>query len=701
MSDPSLSEYQKPYFVILICLTIFVFALLVVAVLNMSTPATQIPQVIPVPDAAAPIRLDLLGTGVKVTDPLDPALDYPAFQISLSADDLQKCITDGKSSLIFNISTVDHLLDGRHLDPAKLNGMVHVGPYPYRSVETDYRYKRFIKGEKITAGTGQVPVQVLLNNQHNTEGWTNNGSASLRIWLAYDGVPIGGYDTIVGFTKDDSGFHKVPWLIEGPMVNRIDSRKPDQVTITFAAGSEAPAELVLSDGRVFSSPARKNHEVVIDQLTPGKEYTYRVVMSDISTPGYRFNAAPPVTDARIVFAAAGDSREGYGGGLNNFMGMNYGTLETISASAFENKARFFVVTGDLVNGYTMVNDDYTTELNAFKQSMGGFWSSRPVYTTIGNHELIFDIYRMQKEKDGNITNVLVKTDKMPYATNSSEALYAAAFTNPLDAPAPSDSRRPTYNESVYTVQYGAVRLIMVNNDYWMTIDKTNTNDPDSKRYGGSPMGYILDDQMQWTESEILKAEADPSVKYVFLFAHCGLFPVFDDAPMWAFGNNNLRAYTNENGTLVPEQSGMIEARNRLALAIGNSSKLAAVINSHEHLYSRMLISDKVPAGIPGTDDVDKNGRLDKNEPMSPLPMKYATWYFVAGSAGGPTYSPGGSTPWAEYWRNQPDPDQGFRLSLQEHYILINTTPDKVSARVVNIYGETIDEIDDLMAVKHE
>ena len=96
MSDSSLSEYQKPYFVILICLTVFVFALLVVAVLNMSTPATQIPQVIPVPDAASPIRLDLLATGVKVTDPLDPALDYPAFQISLSADDLQKCITDGK-----------------------------------------------------------------------------------------------------------------------------------------------------------------------------------------------------------------------------------------------------------------------------------------------------------------------------------------------------------------------------------------------------------------------------------------------------------------------------------------------------------------------------------------------------------------------------------------------------------------------------
>ena len=113
MSDSSFSEYRKPYFVILICLTVFVFALLVVAVLHASAPTNQIPHGIPVPDTAAPIRLDLLSNGVKVTDPLDPALDYPAFQISLSADDLQKCVTDGKDSLIFNISAVNHLLDGR------------------------------------------------------------------------------------------------------------------------------------------------------------------------------------------------------------------------------------------------------------------------------------------------------------------------------------------------------------------------------------------------------------------------------------------------------------------------------------------------------------------------------------------------------------------------------------------------------------
>jgi hypothetical protein len=69
-----------------------------------------------------------------------------------------------------------------------------------------------------------------------------------------------------------------------------------------------------------------------------------------------------------------------------------------------------------------------------------------------------------------MVTTLVKVDAMPYATRSSEAIFAGAFTNPVNGPVPSDPRRPTYDESVYTVQYGPVRLISVNNDYWATIE---------------------------------------------------------------------------------------------------------------------------------------------------------------------------------------------------------------------------------------
>ncbi|HEX3002100.1 MAG TPA: hypothetical protein VHN82_07015, partial [Methanoregula sp.] len=116
-------------------------------------------------------------------------------------------------------------------------------------------------------------------------------------------------------------------------------------------------------------------------------------------------------------------------------------------------------------------------------------------------------------------------------------------------------------------------------------------------------------------------------------------------------------------------------------------------------YSRTLISDKVPAGIPSVDDVNRNGIIDKDEQKSPLPVQYPTWYLVTGCAGGPSYSPINPSPWTEWWRAQPDPSAGFDLSLQEHYLIITADDGKVSYRALNLYGETIDEVDDLMAIK--
>jgi hypothetical protein len=37
--------------------------------------------------------------------------------------------------------------------------------------------------------------------------------------------------------------------------------------------------------------------------------------------------------------------------------------------------------------------------------------------------------------------------------------------------------------------------------------------------------------------------------------------------------------------------------------------------------------------------------------------------------------------------------------LQEHYLIISTTDTTVSYEAVTLYGETIDRVDDLMAVK--
>lgn len=653
---------------------------------------------IPVSATDLPIDISALSRGEQITDPTNPALAFPGVINYLSIDALQRCISDGKTGLRFNISGAGLLLDGRKIDPKKTNGMLYIGPYPYQPQETQYRYKRFLEGVAINEGTALIPVESFLNRYRNTEGWTDNGTLSLRVVLVYDNKPIGGYDTIIGFVKDKDGYHKVPWLIDGPLVNRIDSRRADQATISFSTDAPVPAQLLLSDSRVFDSPTQTYHEILINQLSPKTEYTYRIRVSNITTPAFTFKAAPLANESHIVFAAAGDSRQGEGGFLNNFMGLNYGTLDMISASAFEHGCEFFVIAGDLVDGYTMSVEDYTTQFNAFKQCMGGFWNERPVYATMGNHEFIYDEYGMPSEKDGKPSTNLVQVDRMPYDNGSSESIFADAFANPTDAPLPSDPRRPTYNESVYTVQYGQVRLISLNNDYWNTVEN-DWRDPETKKYGGSPYGYIMEDQLAWAERELVAAEEDPSVKYVFVISHCGLFPTFADAPMWRYGNDNTRAYTYENGTVVPEPAGLVSVRNRLALAIGNCSKVAAVINSHEHIYSRTLMTDQVPAGIPAVDDKNGDGMIGADEPKSPLPFRYPTWYIVTGCAGGPSYAPVDPSPWTTYWRNQPDPSSGFALSLQEHYLIISIDGDSASYRAVSLYGETIDKVDDLMAVK--
>ena len=700
MSSPHPPEQQRRDWIIPVLVILIFCVVVLLAVLTVSAPTGPAAGVLPTRETQADLPIDLaaLEKGTRVTDPLDPEMDYTTFVNSLSSNSLQKCISGGEKGLVFDIAAAGHLLDGRKIDPSRVNGMLYIGPYPYQPGETGYRYKRFLNDVKIVQGKAVIPVESFLNTEHNTEGWTDRGSIAVRVNLAYNGSLIGGYDTIVGFVRDESGFHKVPWLIDGPFVNRIDSRRPGEATISFTVNEPATAELILSDGRTFTSPPVLKHEILVTGLSPGEEYTYRVAMSNLTTPEFRFRAAPPVDKTRVTFAAAGDSRQGYGGFLNNFMGLNYGTLDMISSRAYESDAEFFIIAGDLVDGYTMSDADYATQFDAFRQCMAGFWNSRPVYTGMGNHELIYDIYKFKNESAGKTTTTIVKVDAMPYETRSSEAVYAAAFTNPTDAPAVSDPRRPGYNESVYTVQYGPVRLISVNNDYWATIE-TDWKNPETRQYGGAPYGYIMEDQMVWIENELVKAEQDPSVRYVFVFAHCGLFPTFADAPMWRFGNDNTRAYTYQDGKVVPEQAGLIETRNRLALAIGNSSKVAAVINSHEHIYSRTLISDKVPAGIPSVDDMNHNGIIDKDEQKSPLPVQFPTWYLVTGCAGGPSYSPVNPSPWTEWWRAQPDPSAGFDLSLQEHYLIITADDGKVSYRALNLYGETIDEVDDLMAIK--
>jgi hypothetical protein len=402
------------------------------------------------------------------------------------------------------------------------------------------------------------------------------------------------------------------------------------------------------------------------------------------TKVYSFTTPPPRGHGRVCFAYLGDTREGVGGSENAFMGVNRMTLERLVNLAWTKKANFLLAGGDLINGCTSVKEDYSNQFLFWKQTVSGLWHQCPIYTGMGDHELLLRAF--------DDSSHLAFLDRWPY-TESSEALFEEAFYNPGNGPATKNALQPTYRESVYSFQYGPVKVICMNNTYWVSSRP--------EQFGGAPKGYIMDDQLQWVIQEVKKADQDMTVKYLILYAPELVFPnggSVDDA-MWYKGDNTVRAYVYDAHTKVktPEKKGIIDMRNELVRTLAQCKKVAAVVGGDEHAYSRVLIDKNVPVGDPRSDDVDNDGVLDDGR-YSPLSdLRYAVWYFSAGGAGAPYYSEE-DTPWNTYWKTKVG-HKAYHYSSQEHMLVFSADEQKISLVVYNPYGEMIDTIDDLMVIK--
>jgi hypothetical protein len=228
-----------------------------------------------------------------------------------------------------------------------------------------------------------------------------------------------------------------------------------------------------------------------------------------------------------------------------------------------------------------------------------------------------------------------------------------------------------------------VQFIALNNNYWWTTDdKTD-------EFGGSPEGYMLDDQLDWMERRLRLAGRDDSVAHVVLFMQEPVFPAgghVGDA-MWHGGDNNVRAYArNREGDLEPAGPGVIEVRNRFWRAVSRSSKVAAVLVGDEHAYHRMLVDRETPVGVPARDDPDGDGVLER---CSPNPeFQHPVWQICAGNAGAPWYARE-ETPW-----------EVERYVSRTGYLLFEATRDKLSMTAYALRGDAVmDRVDDLSAVK--
>ncbi len=580
-------------------------------------------------------------------------------------------------------------------DPT-LMGKIYTGPYPFEAGNADYDYARYRKSSNLEFGKGTLRISDFFENKYNSNDWpdglnpfsTKSIAYRLDLWkLEDDGrvSHLGFYDSIVAFEKSGDTIQKNLTIVEGPFVALVRSESPRTIWIVWETDEPSTGTVLIYGkrsgaqvGEYSDGKFQKRHEVKVSGLRPSREYMY-VVQSQNSTGEivtsefYHFKTAPRSGKGTIRFAYTGDSREGVGGGERNYMGCNFKILSQIAMNAYRQGADFFVFGGDLINGYTSDPADFRLQLRGWKQAMAGFWREHAVYTGMGNHESLLNVY----DNNGN----RICLDKWPYKINSAEAIFAKEFLNPRNGLRPADPRRPSYKENVYTFKYGSVQIVAFNNNYWYT---SNSQVP---YYGGSPEGYILEDQLEWLENTLKKAEKDRKVKYVFLFAQEPVFPCgghIKDA-MWWHGNNNIRAYSRKGDEVIPEKLGMIEVRNRFWEAVSSCSKVAAVLTSDEHEYHRTLITSRTPVGVYPKDDTDGDGILDKYSPDRKF--KYPTWHITVGTAGAPYYSRE-ETPW-----------QPVVLSSQEGYALIEAFKNRVSLKFISITGQVVDKVANLMAVK--
>jgi len=334
-----------------------------------------------------------------------------------------------------------------------------------------------------------------------------------------------------------------------------------------------------------------------------------------------------------------------------------------------------------MNGYTSSMEDFQTQLFSWKRAVSGFWRERAVYPAMGNHESLLKVF-----DDGKI-----QLDRWPYATESAEAMFAKAFCNPENGPSPSDSRRPSYKENVYSLRYGPILMICFNNNYWASYNE--------KEFGGSPEGYIFEDQMAWIARELKRAEGDKTVRFIVLFAQEPVIPNgghTEDA-MWYLGDNNVRAYTMRSGSLTPESKGIVDVRNGLIRLVTANPKVACVLGSDEHAYHRTLISADVPLGDPGKDDQNQNWVVcEQGESCSPIDVLHPTWFITSGGAGAPYYAEE-PTPWNAFLKKVRPED--YLYTSQANILIFRAEGNTLGLEVYNPYGQRIDAIEDLMAKK--
>ena len=631
----------------------------------------------------APPVLNPAETGHRPITERRTVRPFANFSNLLLVGDLQAGVAlAGRSELAVDLSHIRALTDGTPVDPARLYGKIYAGPYPFEAAESRAIYRFPGHPSAILGAKGAIPAGDFFQPRYNSEAWTDGGHISVRfeLFLQADAGPdrwLGVYDTTIRVKRGPGGaLTRVPALVEGPLLS-LDDARPGALVVHLKLDRPARVSLKLSDGRTLDSPAGAEHAVRMEGLRPGQGYAYTVQIDGAAAfPTQRFRAPPAAGAEAVRFVFFADTRagfdEGAGVGDRAVMGVNKDVAERLSILGDRLEPDFAIVGGDIGFGYTTAPADLDQQFHAFKQAAVSLWSRRPVFVVMGNHDSAIDLYE-DAHRHG------VRLDRQPYGEASSEAVFARAFPNPVNGPTPSDPRRPSYARNAYAFQQGPLKFIVMNTNYWMS------NQPD--RFGGSPEGYLLRDQLDWIKREIAQADRDPTVERVILIGHEPVFPngghVAD--AMWWNGDNQVRAYEVEDaGRLAPSRQGVLEVRDELLRAVTASPKVALMLSADEHSYHKTLITPQTPIASEG----------DAASPIArPL-------WFVSSAGGGASYYAEEATPWNQHWRQAGKYGLGANNALyyssQPHLLMFEYAQGKLSMRVLSLHGEEIDRIDNLI-----
>lgn len=574
------------------------------------------------------------------------------------------------------------------LHDSELFGHIHVGPFYHgldesRFVEPRYRRRAQVVGgkAKVRLGADVLHGAAVRSTEDGVQGVI---AYRLDLWRKESGEPrrLGLRDGRLHIMERHGDVEPMLSIVEGPMVGLVQSDHPEWCVLAIETdeNSLAIAE-VKGLGRFESATAARRHELRIEGLEADRSYRYRILAhagADTAvTPWLSLKSAPRAGEGEVLMAFGGDSRGSYGGEEYRYVGVNLRVLSMVARNAVAHDVDLLLFGGDLITGHVDSVDDFASEFKAFKQSLFGLGTSRPLYTALGNHEALE--YRWKGESGPRI-----RMDMWPYQERSAEAVFARELVQPRNGPS-AQPGLPPYEENVFSFRYGPVGVIVCNNNYWYTSLSHVSS------YGGSPEGYILPEQLEWLETRLEEYGADDTVRYVLIVMQEPVYPNgghLDDA-MWHLGDNGVRAYKAEGDELVAWPYGMVELRNRMWELISGNRKVAAVLCSDEHNYHRTLIDSETPVGVMSQDDLDGNGRLD-DESFSANPgFEYPTWSLVSGGVGAPYYIRD-DAPWAE---------SVSHFSTINHYLLLRADEKGISMECRALDGTVIDRVDDLMAVK--